>query len=126
MDQRVKNLWVNALRSGDFEQGQGNLRKDGKFCCLGVLCELAVNEGIIPPGQQNTAPGFGDGYVYGGDMNYLNPGVIQWAGLDYKNPTVEVPDSEIATGVEGKVGLAVVNDAGKDFNFIANLIEEQL
>lgn len=32
--------WIRALRSGKFKQGQGALCKDGKHCCLGVLCEI--------------------------------------------------------------------------------------
>ncbi len=40
-------LWVAALESGEYEQDQGQLRTDGGFCCLGVLCEVAKEEGII-------------------------------------------------------------------------------
>lgn len=41
--------WLNALESGEYQQGRGKLRtKDNKFCCLGVLCDLAVKEGILP------------------------------------------------------------------------------
>ena len=34
--------WVAALRSGNYVQGQNRLRNsEGKYCCLGVLCEVA-------------------------------------------------------------------------------------
>jgi len=39
--------WVEALRSGKFEQAQSVLRGDGvapgssAYCCLGVLCQIA-------------------------------------------------------------------------------------
>lgn len=36
-----RNKWLAALRSGDYEQGTGRLAEDGKFCCLGVACEVA-------------------------------------------------------------------------------------
>lgn len=45
MTQEFKDQWLEALRSGKYEQGKGALRtvhnhsKDG-FCCLGVLCDL--------------------------------------------------------------------------------------
>ena len=43
------NKWIDALESGEYQQGRGKLRtKDNKFCCLGVLCDLAVKEGILP------------------------------------------------------------------------------
>lgn len=32
--------WIDALRSGDYEQTTGRLRCDDGFCCLGVLMDL--------------------------------------------------------------------------------------
>lgn len=34
-----KTQWIEALRSGKYKQGQRRLRKDGRYCCLGVLAE---------------------------------------------------------------------------------------
>jgi hypothetical protein len=31
---------VEALRSGDYNQGKHALRKNGDFCCLGVACDI--------------------------------------------------------------------------------------
>ena len=41
MDPDIKTLWVEALRSGNYPKGREYLKKGGKFCCLGVLCEVA-------------------------------------------------------------------------------------
>lgn len=55
----VYHLWVQALRSGKYEQATGQLRtveydytgdeikikRATGFCCLGVLCDLAVKDG---------------------------------------------------------------------------------
>lgn len=62
----VYHLWVDALRSGEYHQAQGCLHNprnyiddqgdehwksdnnnsfQGGFCCLGVLCDLAVKDG---------------------------------------------------------------------------------
>jgi hypothetical protein len=41
-----RKKWVDALRSGKFQQTQKILEKDGKFCCLGVankVCNLGVD-----------------------------------------------------------------------------------
>lgn len=46
MNQRNLQLWLDALRSGEYEQGKGYLNKDGKLCCLGVLCEVAIADGV--------------------------------------------------------------------------------
>lgn len=48
MKQELKNKWVEALRSGDYQQGRSVLRShDDKFCCLGVLCDIASKDGIL-------------------------------------------------------------------------------
>jgi hypothetical protein len=40
--------WLDALRSGKYEQTTGQLERDGKYCCLGVYCvvhELTIENG---------------------------------------------------------------------------------
>lgn len=39
--------FLSALRSGDFIQGKSHLESNGKFCCLGVACGLAADEGAV-------------------------------------------------------------------------------
>ena len=46
MDPEIKRQWVEALRSGKYEQGRLFLERDGKFCCLGVLCHAV--RGVTP------------------------------------------------------------------------------
>ncbi len=41
MTQELKDKWVAALRSGKYQQGTIHLQHDNRFCCLGVLCEVA-------------------------------------------------------------------------------------
>jgi hypothetical protein len=41
MDKELKNKWVKALCSGEYEQGAGQLRDGAQFCCLGVLAEIS-------------------------------------------------------------------------------------
>lgn len=36
----IQTKWLEALESGKYEQGHGQLKERGRFCCLGVLCEL--------------------------------------------------------------------------------------
>lgn len=43
MDAEVKAKWVEALRSGDYQQKQHGMFArwgDKRYCCLGVLCTL--------------------------------------------------------------------------------------
>ena len=33
--------WVDALKSGEYKQGQSRLRNiENKYCCLGVACDI--------------------------------------------------------------------------------------
>lgn len=118
MNAEVKKKWVDALRSGEYRQGEGFLLKGDNYCCLGVLCDLYHKE---------TGEGEwihqGDNYsrifsVQGISSNIELPfPVSQWAELPGKNPVVELDDTK---------ALSDLNDSGMGFHFIANVIEEQL
>jgi hypothetical protein len=118
MDATVKELWVKALRSGKYKQGFGKLRDfDSTYCCLGVLCEVAVKQGVIPEATQ-VEPGSKYGYLRA--LSYLPTQVREWAGLDAPNPAV-ANDKGITSG------LGNHNDSGShDFNSIADMIEASL
>lgn len=115
MDQVIKEKWLTALRSGDFSQTTGVLEHKGSFCCLGVLCSLAVEDGVI---QRNDSH---EGIYYGthGDESalVLPVGVMEWANID-SNPLI--------VDEYGNTSLADLNDGGKTFEEIADFIEEQL
>lgn len=66
MDAKLKSKWVKALLSGHYKQGPSYLRKDGLFCCLGVLRE------ICDPGS-DRARGIG----------YLDDGQLRKYGLTH-------------------------------------------
>lgn len=40
MDIETKTKWIEALKSGKYVQGTGQLYRNGKHCCLGVLGEV--------------------------------------------------------------------------------------
>lgn len=52
MNPEWKKKWLDALRSGEYKQTRGMLRRCEEdtgqigFCCLGVLCDLVQKEGI--------------------------------------------------------------------------------
>ena len=67
----IRNRWIPALRSGEYRQGKSRLRsKDNRYCCLGVACDLAAAEGMIPgwidAGSHYAIPlpAFGAGEAY--------------------------------------------------------------
>lgn len=43
---KIKARFLEALRSRKYAQGKGRLRDKNRFCCLGVLGDLAVQDGV--------------------------------------------------------------------------------
>ena len=120
----VRELWVKTLLSGEYEQGTDYLQKDGKFCCLGVLCEIAVKKGVIPePMLRRDVREFGEGfrdveslfYGYGEHDNKELPKIVRdWVGLGTGNGAY----------VDGNC-LAHNNDNGYSFKQIAEIIQKE-
>jgi|ERR1041384_6246888 hypothetical protein len=122
MNQRIKKLWIKALRSGKYKQGQGGLRpsKD-TFCCLGVLCDVQRREGYGQWRKEDGAGEFmftGNGKTFEGSpaTGILPLGTCEWAGL---------PD-EGDPKLGRRVTAANLNDEGKNFDYIADKIEKYL
>lgn len=117
MDQEIKAKWLQALRSGEYEQGEGFLKKTGsdgktKHCCLGVLCELGVIAEVTTQHkdgccERNAFLSTASGSPY---TRFLPDTVATWA--DIRSET--------------ESALARMNDEGKSFAYIANYIEEHL
>lgn len=48
MDPELKRKWVEALRSGRYQQAHGELRsEEGGYCCLAVLHETAGGHWVL-------------------------------------------------------------------------------
>lgn len=123
MNQYVKRKWVAALRSGEYKQTGGRLRKGDCYCCLGVLTDLYDKD------IQNDHH---EWYEEDGQYGYASDGgiveatlpesVMKWADLKECNPTVK----EERMG-KPLTSLAYLNDnEGLDFNQLADIIEAQL
>lgn len=115
MNPDKKLLWTDALRSDRFKQGIGRLtgiteQGEDKDCCLGVLCKVAVENGVVVE-VDRTGP-----YVsYGGSYSALPFAVMDWAGLDSDDPDL------------GKQPASVWNDLDEaSFSDIADLIDAHL
>ena len=110
MNPRIRKLWVKALRSGEYAQGTGTLVEENdhtQFCCLGVLTNLYVEETgdssawyAVPKTETVAA--------------ILENSVVGWAELDDEDPML------------GDDYASTLNDSGKSFDEIADLIEKHL
>lgn len=115
MNQQVKQQWVQALRSSQYEQTTNYLRTQQGYCCLGVLCDLYAKEHNDV--EWDVAGGVD--YEFLSEIQSLPEEVVQWAGLSDEDPYYFEAD------VERNIHLAEINDAGASFEKIAQLIEEK-
>lgn len=117
----VVRRWVKALESGLYKQGQNYLAVAGKnsdkFCCLGVLCDMAVRAKIIPaPGLAKTHMDDTPHYAYNGVNNTLPKKVMKFAGISSSC-------GDFDTGTGKTSSLAELNDNGSSFKEIAKIIK---
>lgn len=129
MDADVKGKWLEALRSGEYEQTTGALRSTNGYCCLGVLCEVAVKNGVIPEAVPDEINVPETTYYYAESGSWLPDAVTEWAVLALSDPsmTMGVTDPNGNALVEKNVTLSSLNDIyGYDFEQIANVIETHL
>lgn len=122
MNPEVKKKWLTALRSGKYRQGTDCLKQEGAdgrplYCCLGVLCDLYVQEvgGRFSEPQPEIV--FCD--VTGESREAIPPqDVVKWAQLRHA----------VGNRVEGDEleSLANYNDDGHSFEEIAEIIEAKL
>lgn len=126
MDPTVKTEWLAALRSGDYKQGRRALNKDGEFCCLGVLCDLAVKAGktVAEKFDEDEAD-----YTYYGQYrstSFLPQEVAGWAKISHRGHLPTPVDAPGRYPEDGQARtLAEANDRGMTFAEIADIIEEQ-
>lgn len=128
--------WIEALRSGGYEQTTGRLRAADGYCCLGVACDLWAREQRAKEHQFEKP----DWYLESsGDDEFVF----------YPNPTTDPSDTELPEQVREWLGLgshsgsftgggladrevygdlfdlAGLNDAGMPFDEIADFIESE-
>lgn len=119
MDSDIRAEWTTELRSGKYKQGRHALHTtNDEYCCLGILCEIAVAHGVIkaPLKDPNT-----NNYRYGnpgdGNVAFLPREVSKWAGMDSEDGHYDSDDS-----INGSA-LSSDNDSGVPFDEIADRVE---
>lgn len=131
----IKKRWVEALRSGEYTQTGGSLhrispinRLDGKeiypagYCCLGVLCELAKQDGVI---ASEAETGQAARERYDEQATYLPKAVADWAEIGNLGRLNTLDGVDVYLPSQDEL-LSSLNDAGVSFKTIAGLIERDL
>lgn len=120
-------LWVDALRSGDYHQTSGKLRStDDRYCCLGVLCDVARKDGVKMKIELFDYSGSTTGIAYDGYSTFPPPAVINWLG--HEGPSIYVPWPEELSDPKPShrdvISVVSLNDRyGWDFHQIADAVE---
>lgn len=122
MKKEVADLWVKALRSGQYRQTKSVLDDGNGYCCLGVLCRIS--------GIAKTAEDDADGEmnrVYGESLGE-QLAVKEWAGM-HDDVGEFTPDDFGESRVLGFKDLASMNDGRNGqkpmtFAQIADVIEQ--
>lgn len=124
--------WVQALRSGEYEQTQEVLAREplageSSFCCLGVACEVAIQDGLDIERKVNVE----GNVLYDTSVATLPDSVSRWlgVGLGYENVSVytfntnnDVVDSHLGE----RVTVTLLNDRfGFSFEEIADALEKE-
>lgn len=137
MNPEVKRRWIEALRSGKYQQSRKYLHDENGFCCLGVLCDLR---------EPAWAP-------FGSDIDDLSPMTYRWMNEEYDEEILPDTVAEWA-GCEndplipidvvlkyapelkdkiyeyekrrGSIHISQLNDRGATFEQITMMIEEAL
>ena len=122
-------LWVDALRSDAYQQGEGALRvgtpddEKPSLCCLGVACELyRLNTGKGEWQYIGCVDDGDDNWKFMDESGVLPAQVKHWLGLADDEGTFLPSGGELELGL---VSLLESNDEGMPFAEIANLIEKK-
>lgn len=143
VNHQALRLWVEGLESDRFKQGSGRLgyreiidldiendvQQLGplKNCCLGVFCEIAIDQGVAVK-RTTRIPSTKEMEIveYGGNSDFLPPSVQDWLGIIDGNPKFKVLDPELETsGAKEEVWRLISaselndgeNQAGRQYSF---------
>lgn len=116
MNKEIADKWIAALESGEFDQTSGFLMNENGYCCLGVLCQIAVEDGVIDPPVVRNIEGVSKHYTFNNCGQFLPDSVVGWAGMS--SDSGEYGDS---------LSLVAANDVdGASFHAIAQIIRENV
>jgi hypothetical protein len=137
MKKDIAKKWVKALRSGKYKQGKSYLKQfnskgQPRHCCLGVLCEL-YNDTMKKNHKKLLFTEEMEGDISGTSFvsfdladEFLPEVVKKWAGIKDKTGYFICKTKYKNYEYEDTQDLAVMNDTGKKFSTIADIIEKNV
>lgn len=106
--------WLEALRSGKYQQGRDVLRAGDSFCCLGVACDLY------------DSSRWEEGTNCYTQLSFYPPEEVRLAfGLPSSYGLGSYGDRGDGKGVTLTNWIAHMNDQGNTFSKIADFLEQE-
>ena len=135
-----RRLWVQALRSGEYEQCREQLHTETGYCCLGVACDISGLGEWGTPGRANVGKIESETltwYILQDESEMsattLPDSVMHWLGFSSNSgvfnsrikqvPADALPEELNDVLADSGKSLAVLNDRGFTFHEIADIIE---
>lgn len=88
---RNRKAWLEALRSGKFRQARGQLKsRNGSYCCLGVLCEVAEVPKVYEYGEYQYGDTNSSDYRAASSTS-LPLQAMEWLGVTHDTPRLAQP-----------------------------------
>lgn len=104
-------LWIEALRSGKYKQIRHRLATSEGYCCLGVACFTAKQNGV---GIDVSTDGLGR-LKFDGERLTLPESVKKWLGITRSDPVL----------LHGISASGWNDNLAASFSKIADMIEEE-
>ena len=129
LDKEIKDKWIKALRSGEYEQTMNRLvspvlthsplfedtLKGFRYCCLGVLCKVMDKKEVKCSRNSPVEQRSSTDYL----RNYYFETELDSDGMLSKKTLMEVGLTELDASA-----LAERNDQGDSFEEIADIIDQ--
>lgn len=103
-------LLIERLKTTEVPQGKGFLNRNGRYCCLGIACELAIELGLVVEKLRDDIRPI---FLYDSKGTTLPGSVRNFFGFKNQSGSYSYKDSLVAD-----------NDSGKTFKEIAVIIEK--
>lgn len=122
INKELRDKWITALRSGSYKQGEDLLKsvddnENIRYCCLGVLCEVADIKSEIDE-EQNF-------FTFDGMEDLLTKRLLSKFGLTSEEQDFLASMNDGTKGIYDGCVFDFTKDK-KDFHQIANWIEQNL
>lgn len=113
-------LWVQALVSGKFAQCNGELQSNKAFCCLGIACIIAEENGISIKRTETEST---HAVLYGSNLSDTQKSVMEWLDITMVQQDRYISLNDSCGLTFEQIAEVVKMDAGLPSRVLKNYIQ---